>query len=99
MGDGAGFAAGGAVFLRRHAISKIHSSSAPRNNTDGAAAGTVFIHRLCRTILFWRLTIMKKFHVTKKTVLTIAGVTLPLTAAAILLPRLKRGRRTRSVWA
>ena len=37
---------------------------------------------------------MKKFHVTKKTVLTIAGVTLPLTAAAILLPRLKRGRRT-----
>ena len=40
---------------------------------------------------------MKKFHVTKKTVLTIAGVTLPLTAAAILLPRLKRGRRTRSV--
>ncbi|HJH84000.1 hypothetical protein NE547_03015 [Flavonifractor sp. DFI.6.63] len=42
---------------------------------------------------------MKKFHVTKKTVLTIAGVTLPLTAAAILLPRLKRGRRTRSVRA
>lgn len=34
---------------------------------------------------------MKKFHVTKKTVLTIAGVTLPLAAAAILLPRLKRG--------
>ena len=43
----------------------------PRNNTDGAAAGTVFIHRLCRTILFWRLTAMKKFHVTRKTVLTI----------------------------
>lgn len=40
---------------------------------------------------------MKKFHVTKKTVLTIAGVTLPLAAAAILLPRLKRGRRARSV--
>ena len=34
---------------------------------------------------------MKKFHVTKKTVLTIAGVTLPLAAAAILLPPLKRG--------
>ena len=31
---------------------------------------------------------MKKFHITKKTVLTVAGVTLPLTAAAILLPRL-----------
>ena len=28
---------------------------------------------------------MKKFHVTRKTVLTIVGVTLPLTAAAILL--------------
>ena len=42
---------------------------------------------------------MKKFHVTKKTVLTIAGVTLPLAAAAILLPRLKRGRRARSVRA
>lgn len=40
---------------------------------------------------------MKKFHVTRKTVLTIVGVTLPLTAAAILLPRLKRGRRARSV--
>ena len=38
---------------------------------------------------------MKKFHITKKTVLTVAGVTLP--AAAILLPRLKRGRRARSV--
>ena len=37
---------------------------------------------------------MKKFHVTRKTVLTIVGVTLPLT---ILLPRLKRGRRARSV--
>ena len=37
---------------------------------------------------------MKKFHVTKKTVLTIAGVTLPLTAAAILLPRLTGGRIT-----
>ena len=36
---------------------------------------------------------MKKFHVTRKTVLTIVGVTLPLTAAAILLPRLKRSRR------
>lgn len=42
---------------------------------------------------------MKKFHVTKKTVLTIAGVTLPLTAAAILLPRLKRGRGAKSVRA
>ena len=42
---------------------------------------------------------MKKFHVTGKTVLTIVGVTLPLTAAAILLPRLKRGRRARSVLA
>lgn len=40
---------------------------------------------------------MKKFHVTRKTVLTIVGVTLPLTAAAILLPRLKRSRRARSV--
>ena len=39
---------------------------------------------------------MKKFHVTRKTVLTIVGVTLPLTAAAILLPRLKRSRRARS---
>lgn len=50
-------------------------------------------------ILFWRLTAMKKFHVTRKTVLTIVGVTLPLTAAAILLPRLKRSRRARSVRA
>ena len=33
---------------------------------------------------------MKKFHVTRKTVLTIVGVTLPLTAAAILLPRLEQ---------
>ena len=41
---------------------------------------------------------MKKFHVTRKTVLTIVGVTLPL-AAAILLPRLKRSRRARSVRA
>ena len=57
--------------------------------------GPIFIHRLCRTILFWRLTAMKKFHVTRKTVLTIVGVTLPLTAAAILLPRLKRSRRAR----
>ena len=40
---------------------------------------------------------MKKFHITKKTVLTVAGVPLPLTAAAILLPRLKRGRRARSI--
>lgn len=32
---------------------------------------------------------MKKFHVTRKTVLTIVGVTLPLTAAAILLPRVE----------
>ena len=78
---------------------KIHSSSATRNDTGGAAAGTIFIHRLCRTILFWRLTAMKKFHVTRKTVLTIVGVTLPLTAAAILLPRLKRSRRARSVRA
>lgn len=61
--------------------------------------GPFFIHRLCRTILFWRLTAMKKFHVTRKTVLTIVGVTLPLTAAAILLPRLKRSRRARSVRA
>lgn len=72
---------------------------ATRNDTGGAAAGTIFIHRLCRTILFWRLTAMKKFHVTRKTVLTIVGVTLPLTAAAILLPRLKRSRRARSVRA
>ena len=79
--------------------SKIHSSSATRNDTGCAAAGTIFIHRLCRTILFWRLTAMKKFHVTRKTVLTIVGVTLPLTAAAILLPRLKRSRRARSVRA
>lgn len=42
---------------------------------------------------------MKKFHVTRKSVLTIVGVTLPLTAAAILLPRLKRSRRARSVRA
>lgn len=70
-----------------------------RNDTGGATAGTIFIHRLCRTILFWRLTAMKKFHVTRKTVLTIVGVTLPLTAAAILLPRLKRSRRARSVRA
>lgn len=42
---------------------------------------------------------MKKFHVTRKTVLTIVGVTLPLTAAAILLLRLKRSRRARSVRA
>lgn len=42
---------------------------------------------------------MKKFHVTRKTVLTIVGVTLPLTAAAILLRRLKRSRRARSVRA
>ena len=40
---------------------------------------------------------MKKFHVTRKTVLTIVGV--PLTVAAILLPRLKRSRRARSVRA
>ena len=72
---------------------------ATRNDTGGATAGTIFIHRLCRTILFWRLTAMKKFHVTRKTVLTIVGVTLPLTAAAILLPRLKRSRRARSVRA
>lgn len=39
---------------------------------------------------------MKKLHITKKTALTIAGVTLPLAAAAILLPRLKRDRRGRS---
>ncbi len=64
-----------------------------------AAILLLFIHRLCRTILFWRLTAMKKFHVTRKTVLTIVGVTLPLTAAAILLPRLKRSRRARSVRA
>ena len=88
-----------AVFLHRYVISKIHSSSATRNDTGGATAGTIFIHRLCRTILFWRLTAMKKFHVTRKTVLTIVGVTLPLTAAAILLPRLKRSRRARSVRA
>lgn len=99
LGDGAGSAAGGAVFLHRYVISKIHSSSATRNDTGGAAAGTIFIHRLCRTILFWRLTAMKKFHVTRKTVLTIVGVTLPLTAAAILLPRLKRSRMARSVRA
>ena len=98
-GMAAGSAAGGAVFLHRYVISKIHSSSATRNDTGGAAAGTIFIHRLCRTILFWRLTAMKKFHVTRKTVLTIVGVTLPLTAAAILLPRLKRSRRARSVRA
>ena len=42
---------------------------------------------------------MKKFHVTRKTVLTIFVVNLPLTAAAILLPRLKRFRRARSVRA
>ena len=42
---------------------------------------------------------MKKFHVTRKTVLTIVGVPLPLTAAAILLRRLKRSRRARSVRA
>ena len=36
---------------------------------------------------------MKKFHITKKTVLTVAGVTLPLTAAAILLPRRARSVR------
>lgn len=42
---------------------------------------------------------MKKFHVTRKTVLTIVGVTLPLTAATIFLPRLKRGRRARTVRA
>lgn len=40
---------------------------------------------------------MKKFHINKKTVLTVAGVTLPLAAAAIFLPRLKRGRRSRMV--
>ena len=42
---------------------------------------------------------MKKFHVARKTVLAMVGVTLPLTAAAILLPRLKRSRRARSVRA
>lgn len=40
---------------------------------------------------------MKKFRFTKKTVLTVAGVALPLAAAAIFLPRLKRGRRSRLV--
>lgn len=40
---------------------------------------------------------MKKFHITKKTVLTVAGVTLPLAAAAILLPQLKRNRRAKLV--
>ena len=71
----------------------------PAMTRAALTAGTIFIHRLCRTILFWRLTAMKKFHVTRKTVLTIVGVTLPLTAAAILLPRLKRSRRARSVRA
>ena len=42
---------------------------------------------------------MKKFHVTKKTVLTIAGVTLPLTAAAIRRPRLTGGGGAKSVGA
>ena len=37
---------------------------------------------------------MKKFRFTKNTV---AGVALPLAAAAIFLPRLKRGRRSRPV--
>lgn len=36
LGDGAGSAAGGAVFLHRYVISKIHSSSATRNDTGGA---------------------------------------------------------------
>ena len=33
---------------------------------------------------------MKKFHVTRKTVLTIVGVTLPLTAAAIVGKPMRR---------
>lgn len=60
---------------------------------------SLFHSYLCgRKAAEWLIN-MKKFHVTKKTVLTIAGVTLPLAAAAILLPRLKRGRRARSVRA
>lgn len=74
-----------------------------------AAPTTQQAGRPCRLAPFYPLALpyytalevcnMKKFHVTKKTVLTIAGVTLPLAAAAILLPRLKRGRRARSVRA
>lgn len=40
---------------------------------------------------------MKKIHITRKTVLTTAGVALPLAAAAILLPRLKRSRRAKQL--
>lgn len=40
---------------------------------------------------------MKKFHITKKSALTVAGVTLPLAAVAIFLPRLRRGRKSRAV--
>ena len=35
---------------------------------------------------------MKKVSFNKKTAILAAGVTLPLAAAAILLPKLKRGR-------
>ena len=67
--------------------------------TRRLSAGTIFYPSALPHYTVWRLTAMKKFHVTRKTVLTIVGVTLPLTAAAILLPRLKRSRRARSVQA
>ena len=34
------------LYFCRYVISKIHSSSFTRNDTGGATAGTIFIHRL-----------------------------------------------------
>lgn len=39
---------------------------------------------------------MRKFHFTKKTVLTITGVVLPLAAAAVVLPLLYRKRKSKA---
>lgn len=39
---------------------------------------------------------MKKMYVTKKTVLTIAGVVLPLAAAAVVLPLLHWKRKSKA---
>lgn len=39
---------------------------------------------------------MKKMYATKKTVLTIAGVVLPLAAAAVVLPLLHRKKKSKA---
>lgn len=39
---------------------------------------------------------MKKIYATKKTVLTIASVVLPLAAAAVVLPLLYRKRKSKA---